>query len=215
MLGLSLIISLLYLRYIDYRLNKVMGSYVVLEAERITSNVVRKVINDFSDKYSYEDFVSISRNKNGSIERIDYNSNINSIRKKIANTVDSELYKMESGKYNNYDIYQYINSNNSYKYIRKGFLCEFSINALQNSTLFGNIGPSVPLRLSFIGYSLADIDINIREYGVNNALIEVNVIVNVNCAVSMPVNSKKVKLSVKEPIIMEIVSGDVPNYYVN
>lgn len=192
-----------------------MKRYVVLEAERITSNVVRNVVNNYSTSLTYEDFITINRNSKGSIERIDYNSDINSIRKEIANSVDSELYRMESGSYDNYDIYQYINSKNVYKHIRKGFLCEFSINALHNSTLFGNIGPSVPIKLSFIGYSTADIDVDVREYGVNSVLIEIKVIVDVYCAVSMPVNSKKIKLRVSEPIIMEIISGEVPNYYVN
>lgn len=210
---LVFIISFSYLRFIDERVKIVLKDYLPIEVERLSGYVVREVVKDISSTYSSNDFVNVVRNRDDSIERIVYSNKINDIRNKIASDVDKMFYDIESGNYSKYNIYQYDITNNKYKYIRNGFLCELSSNSLQKSTLFGNLGPNIPIKISFVGYSFADISINTREYGINNVIIEIIAEVEVNSVISMPISVKKSKVVIKEPIITEIVPGNIPNYY--
>ena len=81
--------------------------------------------------------------------------------------------------------------------------------------MFSNIGPTIPIKLSFIGNTSVNIDIKTRDYGINNVIIEIYAIVDVSNQISLPISTKKFDYKIKEPIIIDVVKGDVPNYYVH
>ena len=55
-----------------------------------------------------------------------------------------------------------------YPFFKSGYLCEVNFNSLRNSALFGNVGPSIPIKLSFMGYTHSDVIVHVKEYGINN-----------------------------------------------
>ena len=79
--------------------------------------------------------------------------------------------------------------------------------------MFANIGPTIPIKLTFIGQVNTELDVKVREYGINNVIVEMDVIVSVCEQASMPLTSKKKDIIVKEPISIEIIKGEIPNYY--
>lgn len=100
-----------------------------------------------------------------------------------------------------------------FKHIRKGILCDISFSSLRNSTLFANIGPSIPIKLVFLGQVSTDIQTDIKDYGINNMMVSLNLVIVVKEQISMPISSIKKNVSVKIPISMDIVKGEVPSYY--
>ena len=67
--------------------------------------------------------------------------------------------------------------------------------------------------MTFIGQVNTELDVKVREYGINNVIVEMDVIVSVCEQASMPLTSKKKDIIVKEPISIEIIKGEIPNYY--
>ena len=103
--------------------------------------------------------------------------------------------------------------NGKFKKMDNGILCDISLGSVRNSSLFANVGPTIPIKLTFTGVVNAELDVKIKEYGINNVIVEMDVIVKVREHASMPLTSKRKDIVVKEPISIEIIKGEIPDYY--
>ena len=56
------------------------------------------------------------------------------------------------------------------------------------------MGPKVPVKLSIIGDIVSTINTKVTNYGINNAIIEVSVLVEVEELVILPITTKKIKV---------------------
>ena len=81
--------------------------------------------------------------------------------------------------------------------------------------MLANIGPKIPLNLSVIGNVQTDVHSKVTNYGLNNALIEVFVDIQMQMVIQMPFLSKKVEIKKSIPLTMEMIQGDIPNYYLD
>lgn len=150
---------------------------------------------------------------NGVIENISYNTKeINLLTDKISKDVHKKLLNLEAGDVEESFLVDSTRGGR-FKHIKDGILCDVSLGSVKGSTLFANIGPKIPIRLTFIGQVNTDVDVKVREYGINNVIIEVDVIVKVTEHASMPLTSKKKEIVVREPISIELIKGEIPDYY--
>ena len=201
-----------FLYYIDKRLNEILSGYIDSEIEKIASYSVGEIIKkiEHNDPSSY---LNITRDSDGNIERVSYNVvEINNLKNKALKLTHDEFIKIEKGIYDGESFVQHESGKKKYKYISKGYLCEVNFSSIRGSTLFGNVGPSIPIKLSFMGYSNVDVDVDIQEYGINNVMVQVNIIVNLNSVVTMPLSSRTHNIKIKEPISIELIKGTVPSY---
>ena len=54
-----------------------------------------------------------------------------------------------------------------------------------------------------------------KEYGINNVIVETYAVIDIVNEVSLPITTKKISVKVREPITIDIVKGNIPNYYVH
>lgn len=203
--------SFFFLNYIDKRLHKVLRPFLNMEVERLTNNIVTKVVTDMNLSSKVEDFIKIERN-NGKIDHISYQTNfINQITKNVTKVVQDTLRNMDSGVVDDYFLSSRVKSG-KFKKIQNGIFCEVSLGTIRNSILFSNIGPTIPIRLFFLGQVNTEVKVNTREYGVNNVMIEVILVIKVKEVISMPISSLKKEVVIKEPLSIEIIQGDLPHY---
>ena len=78
-----------------------------------------------------------------------------------------------------------------------------------------NLGPSIPYQISILGQINNNTYINIKEYGINNSIIEV--ILNVEVEYQIMLAFVKETQKVNKEIILEskIIQGNIPSYYGN
>lgn len=181
----------------------------MIEVRRISSHIVYNSIKKI-DSLDLNDYL-IFKDGNGS-----YNiTAINSYKDRLIKTLQKDFISVEKGVYSK-DLESSLNYNkNKYNYVKNGYLCEISFNSILNSTLFANVGPTIPVKLSFIGDIDVNIDIKTKEYGINNVVIEVYAIVDIHNQLSMPITTNKYDFRIKEPITLDIVRGEIPNYYLS
>lgn len=203
-----LILTCFFLAFFNKMFNKTLDSYIDIEARKIASYVVTSSIKEL-DTTNINDYLSESSSG------MKYNiHNITKLKNDLMLIIQNNFSKIESGDYSDYSLY--INYNkNRYKYVRYGYLCDININSVNNYSLFANVGPNIPIKLSFLGDIIVDLEVNVKEYGINNAVVQFNVVVTINNQVSMPMSSKKHRLIIKEPLIVDIIKGKIPNYYSN
>ena len=195
---------------IEARINSILLNYINEEVERFTTNIVSKSISDVMVSYDNDDLIIIDKSGENSFT---YNTvKINRIQNKIVNRIQLKLNQLDSGYFDSFFVLNKLH-NNRYRYIKEGVLCEISMGTINKSVLFTNIGPTVPLRIFFSSQLSTDVEIDTKEYGINNVMVTFFLKVNLKEQINMPLSSKIKKIVLKEPISVEIINGKVPNYY--
>ena len=209
----NIVFSFFFLELIGRKLNPILARYVNIEANRFANNIVNSTVNEIIIENYEKDLFVITKDSSGEIEMLDYNTQkVNELLLKITNNIQSKLTKLEEGKVEDLAI-----SNNfklkNIKSIKDGVLCEVPIGALRGNSLFSNVGPNIPIKLSFIGQVQSNLETTITSYGINNIVIETNVVVEVEEQITMPTTSKKSIIKITAPLTIKIIKGVVPNYY--
>lgn len=199
------VLTAIIIVYIDRGINRVFCSYVDTDVERITMNIVNSSIRN-------EYLITTEENKHNKNNDLYDTRYINELSLRLSKAVQDSLLNIEEGNIKDFDFSSKFKIGN-YKYIKNGLLSEISIASIRGSSLFANIGPTIPIKLTFIGDVNVEIKTDIREYGINNVIVELDSIVKVGTQVSMPISSKRQIVEVKTPISIDIIKGDVPNYY--
>ena len=203
---------LLFLNIIDKQLKKVLIPYLDIEVERLTTNIVNQAFNEisFDDNMS---LLKIEKNRDGAIEKISYNTSlINQISNEFQDSIQTKLLELEDGKLDDYLVSERLRAG-KFRNIKNGIICEVSLGSLRGSVLFANVGPVIPIRLLFLGQVSPDIDVKVKEYGINNVMVEVIFTATVKEQISMPFSSKRKEIVISQPIAMDIIRGEIPHYY--
>lgn len=203
-----------------YFFTKQLGSGLIDCAEDEVKHLTSLIMNNCIQKYISQtdnlNLLTIERTNDETIERIQYNTKIlNQTRTKILDMLETDLDYMVQGKIDKIGLNLNKLSDDYYEKTNDGILFMVSIGSSTGNPFFANLGPKIPLNLKIIGDATADITTNITEYGMNNALIEVNIKLEATTIIHMPFLSKEVTITNTIPLTMEIIQGSIPGYYYN
>ena len=76
-----------------------------------------------------------------------------------------------------------------------------------------NLGPVIPIRLHYMGDVNSNITTKITQYGINNALVEIGVKLEMTAQIILPFITDKMTLECDIPLAIKMIQGSVPNYY--
>ena len=162
------------------------------------------------------EILQIVRKENGDISLVRYDTKkLNQFTIELTSLLTKDLDLMVKGDFEELDLDIGRISSNSYLKVDEGILFLISLGSATGNSLLANIGPKIPLNLSVIGNVQADVHSKVTNYGLNNALIEVFVDVQIQMVIQMPFLSEKVKIKKTIPLTMEMIQGDIPNYYLD
>ena len=199
-----------YFTYLNNKVKETLINYVDVEVERVFTNIINRVLRENNVKFN--DYLIYNKeDKNNISYDID---KVNEYTDYVSEKINEELYNLENEYIDNKYDYKYYNKN-KYKYIRKGLLYEFSFNSINNNILFGNLGASIPIKISFLGSVNSNIEIVSKDYGINNIIIEAYLNISVKSYTTMPVGSNIKDVSIKELVFVDIINGNVPNYIIS
>ena len=199
--AISLILTF---KYIGSKLSDKVESYATKEAKKIITLVINKSVDKdiISNLDANEIFIE-------SENTIDFDSKvINEILVTVNKKLKTNLIKLEKGNLK-------INSSNNDKKLKKGIIYEIPTGIIFNNALLSNIGPKIPVKLQLVGDILTSIDTNVVDYGINNAIIEVDIKITINEQVLLPYSSKQISVTEKIPLALKLIQGKIPNYYSN
>lgn len=206
----SLILAIIMVKKIELRINSLLMKYINEEVERFSTNIVSKAISDVMVSYDKDDLIIVDKYVDN---KFIYDTvKINKIQNKIIKEIQLNLNKLDSGYFDEFFALNRLH-HNRYRYIKEGILCEISMGSINKSVLFTNIGPTIPLRIFFSSQLSTEIEIETKEYGINNVMVTFFLKINLKEQINMPLSSKTKKIVLREPISIEIINGEVPKYY--
>lgn len=212
LLIITLIISI---NFIGNKITPGVISYAETELEKFTTRIINNVISSEINDISLDELFIITKDNNDYIKTIDYNPIVvNSILSNITTKVDKTLRSVEKGEIL-FELSDDILENYDVDKLKKGVIFEMAITTIFDNPLLANLGPKIPIRISMLGSTSSNINTKITNYGINNALVETSIIIDVKLQIVLPYKTEKVNFSNNIPISLKLIQGVVPNYYFN
>lgn len=204
------IFSSLFLIILNKKALPAIMSYANVQTKRIGIEVLRNTGTEEVKKLIDENTLfNITKNNNGEIESIDFNTGvINESLAIIGKNVRDRLKEVEQGKNLPEEIYEETMD----KSMKNGIIYEVPAGVIFGNAFLSNIGPKIPVKIKYSGNVGLDVKTRVSEYGLNSALIEVYIYIEVTQRTILPFQSKDIKLTSEIPVIMKVVKGNVPNY---
>lgn len=86
---------------------------------------------------------------------------------------------------------------------------------LISDVLFNDLGPDIEITVRPIGSATVDVITGYEHYGINNSLFTVSIQVKAMFSTLIPLRKDEVEIISKIPIVVQVIQGEVPRYYVN
>ena len=199
-------------RYINNRFTPILMEHAESELKRISLYIINESINDEVIEDINFDELYVTNKDNDTINSIDFNTyTTNKILKKVNSNIWNNLNALQTGNLELLNIDNSIFSNSSD--LKKGVITKIPLGVVYNNPLFNNLGPKIPIKLSLSGNINSYIETNVKNYGINNAIIEITINIEVEERVLLPFASKKIKVTNEVPLAIKIIEGSIPDYY--
>ena len=184
------------------------------ETRRIATLVINSAITQqiTEDDIDVADLITVKQDEYGKISSINYNAAVvQRVLAKTQNRVQKNLKAATEGKLSEleYPDVEFETAQSK----DQGIIYYIPLGQATNNTLLGNLGPKIPVRFHVIGHVSSDIKNEIEPFGINNALITIFVHIRVNVQVVIPFSTKTTTVTTDIPIDMQVLQGEVPNFY--
>lgn len=220
-----ILICLVFFIYISFKiLNKkvvpTLLDYASIEIDRLASILVGKIIsNEISNNIDTNKMFIIEKDEQGNIQTIDYDSKVvNQVLVAAVTTIRTNLKYFSEGNIDaitSNNIIQELYDKYDKNKLEKGIFYEVPFGVAFNNPFLANLGPKIPVKFNLVGDISSGLNTKITSYGINNAIIETSINIKVKLLVSLPIVSKKSESEMTIPIIVKIIQGEIPNYYLN
>lgn len=213
-----LIISIIFaFKFINKKISPVLFSYAESSVKKLTNLVINKAISkQIAEGLSIDDLFIITKDSNDTIRTIDFNPTlVNKTLTVITNNIQLNLKYLEEGKIDLLELPDNVDIDFDEEKISKGIIYEIPSGVIFNNSILANIGPKIPVKLSLVGDIVSTVNTKVTNYGINNAMIEVNIVVEVEEMVILPITTKRIKIETSIPVAIKLIQGTVPNYYFN
>lgn len=212
----GLILTLFFVfRWIDHKATPILLNYAELETRKLASIIINEGISkNITDTFKIDDLFLITKDSSNEIKTIDFNPlTVNRILTEVTNHVQLNLKYLEQGKIESLDISEQSLVNYDREKLGQGVIYEIPSGVIFQNSLLSNLGPKIPVRLNLAGDIVSNINNKVTNYGINNALIEVSVKLEVTLQVLLPFTSKQITLTTVIPLALKLIQGTVPKYY--
>lgn len=209
---LIIITVILLFKYINTKITPVFLEYAEYQSSKIATYVISKAIDrEVTQNLDLEDLFLTTKDSNGNIKSIDFNPiTINKLSNLIKANIFEYLENLEKGNVEN------LNNNDLFSSrISEGIIFEIPSGIVFNNVLLSNLGPKIPVKLNLVGDILTNIRTKVTDYGINNALIEIIINVEVYEQVILPFTTKRITINTDIPIAVKLIQGEIPSYFFN
>src|SRR5699024_2579564 len=167
---------------------------------------------------SFDDLVVTEMVNNGNVATMGWNSEaVNRALRSATERAEYFLYGMNKGEQIDVDDpnLQPIEFGDSVGDLaaKDPTVVEIPIGQATGNTILANLGPKVPVHFEIVGSLRSDVVHEVKEFGVNAALIEIYIPVEVNIKIVVSFSTETAEVSTRVFIDSRVIMGDVPDFY--
>lgn len=204
-----------FLLYLNTQLTPTYLRYAEVQTNKIASMVISKAINArIANVLDVNEIIEHVPGDQQSMVTTRFNTEIiNRVLSDTNRLVQSHLEQAEAGDLSSLPYLEDIEYDTQTMEEEGGVVFFVPLAQAAKLPIIGNLGPKIPIRFHVIGSVQSTVDSTIREFGINNAYVEVNILLQVNVQVIVPLASKVTTVEQKIPVAMGLIQGQVPQIY--
>lgn len=218
LLMVSLVIMIILSLYvINMRLMPIYLDYAEVQTAKIASYVVSKAINSrTSSVLDVNEIIVPIESENETMIQTKFNTEIiNQVRAETQSLVKEYLEQAENGELSHLPNLDNVEYDVGRMEAGDGIVFFVPLGQAVNIPIIGNLGPKIPIRFHIIGNVRSNVETKISEFGINNAMVEVDIQLEVSVQIIVPFASKATSVEQRIPVAMGLVQGAVPHIYTN
>ncbi|WP_431030531.1 sporulation protein YunB [Lysinibacillus sp. LZ02] len=216
MLFVSLVVMVIMsLYYLNSRIMPTYLQYAAVQTDKVASYVVSKAINSrTSSVLDVNDIIVDLPPGTSDMITTKFNTDIiNQVRAETTALVKEYLKQAENGDLSHLPSLENVEYDVGRMEAGDGIVFFVPMGQALNLPLLGNLGPTIPIRFHIIGNVHSDVRSTIREFGINNAYVEVSIHLEVNVQIIIPFASKSTTVEQHIPVAIGLIRGTVPHIY--
>ncbi len=212
-LGLIFIIIILLTIFLVNRFNKKVTPHLLQVAESSINKLNESILMQYrvSDVYKeipIDEAIIITKNDNDEIISVDFKLDnaykaLGVITEYLRNNLNSINTRNQILKYYNEDLSSGLDS----------IVLSIPIGVASNGLFLANLGPRIPVKVSYMGYLATSVRITLEDYGINNVLISLYIDSSITNEIIVPSIAKEINHSYSILLASKIIQGSVPEYY--
>ena len=182
----------------------ILFEYAKKESIQISTILINKALYEVTFNNNYDNFIKINKTNEDILDINLDNKRVNELLFLVNENILKNINSLESGNYGDLDI-EYLDESN--------FIFNVPIGVIYNMPILVGIGPKIPFKIDIIGNTNNSIYTNVKDYGINNSIIEIILNINMNIQIILPFTSKQIEINKDIPLDTKIIEGKVPTYY--
>ena len=220
---LTFLFFLLFTALSLWLINRGITPALIGIAETKTQQLARDAINEAVNKQiaedlQFNDLVKMEKDDKGNIVYMGWNSVVvNRVLRNTTYRVQNFLKRMELNELPMEDttLEPDIDPNMTQEELgeQPATLIEIPVGQATNNSLLANLGPKVPVQLRVIGDVQSNFQSEITEYGINAALFQLSIHIEVNVRIVIPFSTETTTVATDIPIDTATILGEVPDFY--
>jgi len=212
---LLIIFTFFSIYFISERITPVISDLAEIKINKFSTTVINKAVSQvLEEKISDLDLFDTITGVDGTIEMIDFNPiAVNQILSVATTVVLNNLKLLEVGDLESVGIETLELSDEDKLNLEKGIVALIPIGSATRITLLSNLGPKIPIKLHYTGDVNSNITTKITQYGINNALIEIGLHLEISAQIILPFSTSIKTLENDVPIAIKMIQGKIPSYY--
>ncbi len=180
-------------------------------SEKNINKYIEHIASDFKlfilEKNASDQFLKIKENQKQEIIGIDYDMpKIYELADKLTTSIDENIKDANA-------IKKYLEKKSPFTSLEEGLLLSYPIGIVTNSVFLANLGPKIPVLIKFIPSVFSNVKSRVKDYGINNALLEVYLEITINYEILTPVTFEEKKIQYELLLDSKIIQGSIPNIY--
>lgn len=180
-------------------------AYGDYECRNLIMHMANDVVAEVNKQIKTEQMIKFNEEESSLTYNVEF---LNSIYINFINRLQNNLKKIEK---NEYDFKSdYVEISNS---LGKGIVYSIPVSKVFNNSLISSLFGEVMVRYKLIGQVVGEIVSEISEYGINNALVEIKLKLEVNVKTIAPISIVQSKLEIEVPLSMRLLQGKVPDAF--
>jgi sporulation protein YunB len=194
----------IFIRIFTIKSESFLNEFAKNKSTQLSTVIINNALFEIINNKDYSSFMETKTNNDDLVDIRLNNEKINRLLYSVNDSIINNIRKIESGNYNGINI----------DYLEKeDFIFNVPIGVIYDIPIFVGIGPKIPFKIDILGNADNSIYTKVREYGINNSIIEVVLNIKLNIEVILPFTSNVIQIDKEIPIDTKIIEGKVPTYY--
>ncbi len=214
---LFIIVILFSLWVIDRGIRPALLEIAELKTVEFATRTINSAVKS-TEQMNFDDLVEMEMDSNGNVATLGWNAEtVNRVLRTATERAEYFLYGMNIGSEIDIDDpnMEPLEFDDSAEDLasKDPTVVEIPLGQVTGNTILANLGPKIPVHFEIVGNLKSDVVHEVKEFGVNAALIEIYIPVEVSIQIVIPFSTTTAEVSTRVFIDSRVIMGDVPEFY--